>query len=214
MIIKDKHQIYNYSLIPLEISWMLQKTLLAKCFKHIIKKDTFLLVKHPLVFTLNYYTNKEFLRPIFSWHHNSLHKIDRGGKITCHAPGQIVVYLVINLTNYDKDLHWYIYTIEELIIQLLSTYNILAYRIKGLTGVWVKEQKITSIGIKISRWISLHGFSINLCINLDNFKKIIPCGISYKKVCSLDNLLFFTSEARLKWKLTQLFKTFFFKIVK
>nr|WDA98830.1 lipoate biosynthesis protein B [Sciadococcus taiwanensis] len=206
MTLRNKYIIYNYSLIPLEISWIFQKSLVNQYLQCILNKETFLLLKHPIIFTLGHNANKSFLAPNFKWQNSSLHKIERGGEITCHSPGQIVVYMIINLVSYKKDLHWYVSILEGLIIHLLKNYNILASRIKGLTGVWVGEYKIASIGIKISKWLSMYGFSINFCLNLKYFQNIIPCGLLNKKICNVSHVLSLTSEAQFKGELKKILK--------
>ena len=106
-----------------------------------------------------------------------LFKIDRGGEVTCHMPGQIVAYLVLDLNNFKKDLNWYLRKIEKIIIKVLGNFNIYSTTKKGFTGVWIGDKKIASIGIGCKRWVTIHGFSINVNCELANFKKIIPCGI-------------------------------------
>ena len=104
-------------------------------------------------------------------------KINRGGEVTCHMPGQLVVYLVLDLNNYKKDLNWYLRTIEEIIIKILYQFNINSSRRNGFTGVWCGNKKIASIGIGCKRWITIHGFALNVNCSLKNFDNIIPCGI-------------------------------------
>ena len=104
-------------------------------------------------------------------------KIDRGGEVTCHMPGQLVTYLVLDLKNFKKDLNWYLRKIEETIIKILGTFNIECHSREGFTGVWVGNKKIASIGIGCKRWITINGFSINIDCELENFNKIVP--VSY-----------------------------------
>ena len=104
-------------------------------------------------------------------------KINRGGEVTCHMPGQLVVYLVLDLNNYKKDLNWYLRKIEEIIIKILYQFNINSSRRNGFTGVWCGNRKIASIGVGCKRWITIHGFSLNVNCNLEYFESIIPCGI-------------------------------------
>jgi len=107
----------------------------------------------------------------------NIFKINRGGEVTCHMPGQLVVYLVLDLNNYKKDLNWYLRTLEEIIIKILKNFNIDSSRKKGFTGVWCGNKKIASIGIGCKRWITIHGFSLNVNCSLNHFESIIPCGI-------------------------------------
>ena len=116
-------------------------------------------------------------------------KTNRGGRITFHGPGQIMFYFVINLNKKKKDIRWFINVIEKTIIQTLSDYNITSKGDKKDIGIWVKlnnkERKIASIGIKIKKWIAYHGFALNYSVNIEKFKKIIPCGIKNKKIINI-----------------------------
>ncbi|VEP11489.1 Octanoyltransferase (fragment) [Hyella patelloides LEGE 07179] len=94
-------------------------------------------------------------------------------------------YPILNLKYYQQDLHWYLRQLEEVIIQVLSRYDLEGYRIPGLTGVWLEGKKIAAIGIKVRRWITMHGFAINICPDLTGFREITPCGIKDKSVGSL-----------------------------
>ena len=111
-------------------------------------------------------------------------KTNRGGKITLHNPGQQIVYFVINLNKRKRDIRNLIKQIENTIINLLKIYNIKSYSDRKNIGIWVKRKKIAAIGIRVSRWIAYHGFSINIKNNLNDYKKIIPCGLDNRKVTS------------------------------
>ncbi len=113
----------------------------------------------------------------------------RGGDVTYHGPGQMVGYPILDLKPDRCDVHKYVRDIEEVIIRSCADYGIRAGRISGLTGVWVGHEKIAAIGIRISRWITSHGFAFNLATNLDYFRLIVPCGISDRGVTSLERLL-------------------------
>ena len=116
-------------------------------------------------------------------------KTNRGGKITFHGPGQIMFYFVINLNKKKKDIRWFINVIEKTIIQTLSDFNITSKGDKKDIGIWVKsnnkERKIASIGIKIKKWVAYHGFALNYSVNIEKFKKIIPCGIKNKQIINI-----------------------------
>ena len=114
-------------------------------------------------------------------------KSNRGGKITLHNPGQKIVYFVINLNKRKKDIRKFINSIEKSIIQFLENYNINAKNDKKNIGIWVKDKKIAAIGIRVSRWVAYHGCSINISNNLNQYLKIIPCGLDNKKVTSILN---------------------------
>jgi lipoyl(octanoyl) transferase len=118
----------------------------------------------------------------------SYYEIDRGGDITYHGPGQLVVYPIFDLNNYYKDTHRFLRELEETVIQTLSEYNIEGYREEEFTGVWVEDKKICAIGIKVSKWITMHGLAFNINNDLSYFDKIIPCGIFHKDVTSLSEI--------------------------
>ncbi len=114
-------------------------------------------------------------------------KTKRGGKITLHNPGQQIVYFVINLNRRKRDIRNLVKQIENTIIKFLKLYKIDSYADKKDIGIWVKKKKIAAIGIRVSRWVAYHGFSINIKNNLKDYEKIIPCGLNNKKVTSLKN---------------------------
>jgi lipoyl(octanoyl) transferase len=115
--------------------------------------------------------------------------IDRGGDITYHGPGQIVGYPILDLNNYYLDTHKYLRDVEEVLILTLKDFQIHGTRSDGMTGVWVGNNKIAAIGVKISRWITMHGFAFNVNTDLSYFDRIIPCGIFHKGVTSLQQVL-------------------------
>tara|TARA_Y100001970_G_scaffold216992_1_gene265704 strand:+ start:268 stop:873 length:606 start_codon:yes stop_codon:yes gene_type:complete len=114
-------------------------------------------------------------------------RTNRGGKITMHNPGQQIVYFVINLNLRKKDVRNLVRQIENAIIEFLKIYEIEAYSDKKNIGIWVKGRKIAAIGIRISRWVAYHGFSINIKNNLSEYEKIMPCGLDHNKMTSLKN---------------------------
>jgi len=118
------------------------------------------------------------------------HKINRGGDITYHGPGQIVGYPILDLDNFFTDIHLYLRTLEEAVILTLKDYNIQAGRYPGFTGVWLdadndKARKICALGVRCSRWVTMHGFAFNVNTDLEYFKNIVPCGIDDKDVTSM-----------------------------
>lgn len=122
------------------------------------------------------------------------YKINRGGDITYHGPGQIVGYPILDLDNFFTDIHLYLRTLEEAVILTLSDYGIDAGRYPGFTGVWIdadndKARKICALGVRCSRWVTMHGFAFNVNTNLDYFKNIVPCGIDDKDVTSVQREL-------------------------
>lgn len=157
-----------------------------------------LFCEHPHVYTLgksgnesNLTIKKEDLASIGATYHH----INRGGDITYHGPGQLVGYPILDLENFFTDIHQYMRLLEEAVIQTLAEFNITAGRIKGLTGVWLdidddkKARKICALGVKTSRWVTLHGFALNVNANLAYFNNMIPCGITDKAVTSMEKEL-------------------------
>ncbi|WP_316826711.1 lipoyl(octanoyl) transferase LipB [Pedobacter miscanthi] len=144
------------------------------------------------------------------------YKINRGGDITYHGPGQIVGYPILDLDNFFTDIHLYLRTLEEAVILTLKDYGIEAGRYPGYTGVWLdanneKARKICAMGVRCSRWVTMHGFAFNVNVNLDYFKNIVPCGIDDKAVTSLANELGYQPDMaevkeRLKNHIANLFK--------
>jgi lipoyl(octanoyl) transferase len=112
-------------------------------------------------------------------------RTNRGGKITLHNPGQKIIYFVLNLNNRKKDIRKFINTIETTIIEFLKILKINAIKDKKNIGIWVKGKKIAAIGLRVSRWVAFHGFSINISNNLNDYLKIVPCGLDNKKVTSV-----------------------------
>ena len=141
------------------------------------------ILEHPLTFTagIRAKENEVLDKKI------KLIKTNRGGKITLHSPGQKVIYFVLNLNNRKKDIRRLVNAIETSIISFLNIYEIDAVSDKNNIGIWVKQKKIASIGIKVKSWIAYHGCSINIKNNLNYYKKIIPCGLNNKNVTSLKN---------------------------
>ena len=181
----------NLGIVDYKPAWDLQHRLFEQRGKDEIG-DTLLLLEHPNTYTLgkvadknNLIADAEFLEK----NDFSIFEIDRGGDITYHGPGQLVGYPIIKLDNWKKDSHLYLRNLEEVIIKTCSDYGLTAGRKKGLTGVWIDNRKICAIGIKISRWITMHGFAFNVNTNLSLFEGIIPCGIKDKEVTSLQKEL-------------------------
>lgn len=153
-----------------------------------------LLCEHPNVYTLGKSGNeKNLLLPVeqLTGINATYYPINRGGDITYHGPGQLVVYPVIDLENFFTDIHKYMRTLEEAVIQTLGEFGIRASRISGLTGVWIEDRKICAFGVKTSRWVTMHGLALNVNTDLGYFKNIIACGIEdeSKTVTSMEKEL-------------------------
>ena len=187
-------KIFDYSdlgFIDYKEAWDLQKSIFNKRLSGEIP-DTFFMLEHPHTYTLgkvaekeNLISNDDQLKELGI----SVYEIDRGGDITYHGPGQIVGYPIINLKDWKEDTHEYLRGLEEIMIQSCSHYGISSERNSKYTGVWIGNRKIAAIGIKVSRWITMHGFAFNVNTDLNYFGGIIPCGIKDKDVSSLQKEL-------------------------
>ncbi|MEE3715358.1 lipoyl(octanoyl) transferase LipB [Tumidithrix elongata RA019] len=175
--------------IPYLTAWQWQRELMLARQQDSQLSDVLLLMEHPPVYTLGQGSSLEFLKFDLSNPEIECHRIERGGEVTYHAPGQIVGYPILNLNAYKRDLHWYLRQLEQVIIHVLEQYSLSPSRIQGLTGVWVDGQKIAQIGIKVSRWITMHGFALNVNMDLAGFERIVPCGISDRTCCSLSQFI-------------------------
>ncbi|RAJ22006.1 lipoyl(octanoyl) transferase LipB [Pedobacter cryoconitis] len=153
--------------------------------------------EHPHVYTLGKSGHAEYLlldEEGLKEKNATYYKTNRGGDITYHGPGQIVGYPILDLDNFFTDIHLYLRTLEEAVILTLAEYGITAGRYTGFTGVWLdadneKARKICALGVRCSRWVTMHGFAFNVNADLDYFKNIIPCGIDDKDVTSMQREL-------------------------
>lgn len=197
-----KHRLIVCSVgrIEYEAAWDLQKRLQARLIAakrsdppedlpHLL-----LLVEHPPVYTLGKSgdaSNLLLSQDGLEQHGASFHHIDRGGDITYHGPGQIVGYPILDLDDFYHDIHRYLRDLEETIIRACADYGVIGDRVKGRTGVWVGpdekgfERKICAMGIRCSRWVTMHGFAFNVNTDLSYFSHIVPCGITDRSVTTL-----------------------------
>ena len=151
-----------------------------------LKKEFIWILEHPTTFTGGIRSKEsEILDKRIK-----VVKTNRGGKITLHNPGQRIIYFVINLNERKKDIRLFINTIEKSIIEVLKKYKIKAYSDRKNIGIWVKNKKISAIGVRVKNWIAYHGCSININNNLSDYKKIVPCGLNNKMVTSFKDLGF------------------------
>ena len=156
--------------------------------------DVLLLVEHPHVLTLGVRGDGGRSHILASDEALAARGVDvletgRGGDITYHGPGQIVGYPIIDLKPDRCDVHRYVRDLEEVLIRVAAEYDLAGERVQGLTGVWVRGEKIAAIGVRIARWITSHGFALNVTTDLDYFNLIVPCGIADRGVTSLGTLL-------------------------
>jgi lipoyl(octanoyl) transferase len=156
------------------------------------RPDTLILLAHPPVVTVGRGSHAENMRlseEELRGRGIALWETDRGGDVTYHGPNQVVGYVIFDLRDHGQDLHRFLRQIEGGVLRALGTFGVEGRRIPGLTGVWVGERKVCAIGIKVSRWISMHGFALNVDDDLSGFEAIVPCGIQDRGVTSLQGLL-------------------------
>lgn len=182
MIVED------WGLIDFNEAWRRQREL-SDAILHRDHPDTLVFCQHPPVITLGRNTQSGSVlasRELLQGMGVDVIDINRGGEATIHNPGQLVGYPIFNLQRSKPDLHWFLRTIEQCIIDALGEFDIDAGRVDGLTGVWIEQQKkVCAIGIHCSRWVTSHGFALNVANSLDLFSMIIPCGITERGVTSM-----------------------------
>jgi lipoyl(octanoyl) transferase len=182
-------RLYIQDSLPYAIAWDWQRSLVAERRQNPELEDILILLEHPPVYTLGQGARLEFLKfdpKLVDW---ETFRVERGGEVTYHCPGQLVGYPILNLNYHRQDLHWYLRQLEEVVIRVLAVYGLRGERSSGFTGVWLEGRKVAAIGIKVSRWITMHGFALNVCPDLSGFERIIPCGISDKPVGSLEQFI-------------------------
>lgn len=201
---KNKRVIFeDWGLLDYQAAWDKQETIFSATIKTKVENRTngannpvpnhLIFVEHPHVYTLGKSGQQENLlldENGLQEKNATFYKINRGGDITYHGPGQIVGYPILDLDNFFTDIHRYLRTLEQAVIDTLSEYDIQSGRYPGYTGVWLdadneKARKICALGVRCSRWVTMHGFAFNVNTDLDYFKNIIPCGIDDKAVTTL-----------------------------
>jgi lipoyl(octanoyl) transferase len=187
---------------PLEVHWLgtvpyadgldLQKRLVEQRKTDTIP-DQLLLLEHPPVITLGVKTRDDRSHIVATPQALEDEGVEvfasgRGGDVTYHGPGQLVGYPIVDLRPDRCDVHRYVRDLEEMLIRAVATFDVVAHRTAGLTGIWVGESKLAAIGVRIARWITSHGFALNVTTKLEHFNLIVPCGIADKGVTSLEQL--------------------------
>lgn len=207
---KNKDVIFqDWGLMDYQLAWDKQEAIFAETVDlktqnrnngtEIAVPNHLIFVEHPHVYTLGKSGKPENLlldELGLKQKNATYHKINRGGDITYHGPGQLVGYPILDLDNFFTDIHLYLRTLEEAIILTLADYGISSGRYTGFTGVWLdadneKARKICALGVRCSRWVTMHGFAFNVNTDLNYFKNIIPCGIDDKDVTSMERELGF-----------------------
>ena len=187
--------------------WELQKKLHSKRVERKIS-DVILFLEHDHVYTFGKNANTDLLldsKP----NDADVFQIDRGGQVTYHGPGQLVGYPILDLHNYQKSVSWYMRNLEGVIIYALKKLGLKASRKEDLTGVWIGDEKICALGVRLSRWVTMHGFALNLNPDMKYFDGMIPCGIFNYGVTSLDELGFDISMKELIDNLASSFSILF-----
>lgn len=150
--------------------------------------DTVLLLEHPPVLTMGRSAKKQHVlapREVLEARGISVHEVGRGGDVTYHGPGQLVAYPIIDLKPDRKDVRKYVSSLEEAMIRSCADFGLNARRVQGLNGAWIGERKVGAVGVRISRWVTMHGLALNVNSDLNHFEMIVPCGIEDRGVTSL-----------------------------
>ena len=171
--------------VPYEEAFALQTKILEQKIAAPDAPDELLLLEHDPVYTMGRTPDLASLRDETQLPHPVV-RINRGGQATYHGPGQLVGYPILDLRRRGQDLHRYLRAMEEALIALCGDFEVVAQRRDALTGVWVGERKIASIGVGVKRWVSMHGFALNVCGDLAPFTHITPCGIAGVEMTSLE----------------------------
>ena len=190
---KNRHpcQAFRLGVIPYEDAFRLQNNLSQARFRREVQ-DILLLLQHPPVITMGRSgKDKNILASSTALQEKEIQIVytDRGGDVTYHGPGQLVAYPILSLRLYGLGVPDYVWSLEEVVIRLLARFGISAGRIEKLRGVWVGEEKVCSLGVHLSRWISKHGLALNVNTNLDPFRLINPCGMSQCRMTSMAKIL-------------------------
>ncbi|MEG4803595.1 lipoyl(octanoyl) transferase LipB [Microcoleus sp. ARI1-B5] len=188
-VIPEPCLLLDWGLVPYSQAWEIQQKLVQERRDNPDLPDVLILLEHPPVYTLGLGSKLDFVKFDPGQTGPQLHRVERGGEVTYHCPGQLVGYPILNLRRHQQDLHWYLRQLEEVLLGVLFVCGLKGSRVPGMTGVWVDGCKVGAIGIKVSRWITMHGFALNVCPDLAGFGQIVPCGIADKPVGSLEQFI-------------------------
>ena len=183
----NRIKIIDLGFLDYKNSWNYQKELQKKVLIGDCS-DSIIFVEHDSVYTFGKNSDKSNLM-VSKDSKIKIYETERGGEITYHGPGQIVCYPILNLKNFKQSVTWYMRALEEVIIETLKLLNIKATRKDGLTGVWVKDEKIGAQGVRMTKWVTMHGFALNVNTDLRFFNDIIPCGIKDFGVTSIEKII-------------------------
>lgn len=183
---KELIRFVNLGEKPYEETLALQRKLVEQLHSESGGDDVVLLVEHPHVFTVG--RKKDAMQNVLNPGDIPVIEIERGGDVTYHGPGQLVIYPIMNLEAIHTHLDFYLRSLEDIIIRTLSRWGIKGSKVKGYTGVWVGEKKIASIGIAVKKWITFHGIALNVNTDLTQFSKIQPCGLNSEVMTSMQTI--------------------------
>jgi lipoyl(octanoyl) transferase len=179
-------EVIDAGMVPYDDALAWQRRLAAERIAGSLDHDVLLLLEHPPVITLGRASRAGHLvRP----GDVPVIEVERGGDVTFHGPGQLVGYPILDLSGYRQDLHWYLRSLEHVLIAALATLGIPAERRAGYTGVWTRGRKIASIGVHVKQWVTWHGFALNVATDLAYFSRIVPCGIEGVTMTSVEREL-------------------------
>ncbi|MCK5552880.1 MAG: lipoyl(octanoyl) transferase LipB [Deltaproteobacteria bacterium] len=183
--------VIDIDLMEYRRAWDFQRKVVAAKLESDLP-DILILLEHNPVITLGRRGNRQYIRAspeVLAARGINTYHVERGGEVTYHGPGQIVGYPILNLRNWRRDVSWYIFNLEEVLIRTLSDFGIEGSRNRLNRGVWVGDSKIGSIGVAITRWVTYHGFSLNVSPDMNHYRLITPCGLEGTEVTSIERFL-------------------------
>ena len=177
------------ALVPFEQAWRDQRRWQQRLLEDDAAPEAVWILQHPACYTLGRGASTEHLHFDPSQPPAPLHRIDRGGEVTHHRPGQLVAYPVLDLRRHQTDLHWYMRQLEQVLIDVLAQLGLNGQRLPGLTGLWLDNRKVAAIGVGCRRWITQHGLALNVSCDLAGFDQVTPCGLKGRAVGCLSDWL-------------------------
>ena len=177
------------ALVPFEQAWRDQRRWQQRLLEDDAAPEAVWILQHPACYTLGRGASTEHLHFDPSQPPAPLHRIDRGGEVTHHRPGQLVAYPVLDLRRHQTDLHWYLRQLEQVLIDVLAQLGLNGQRLPGLTGLWLDNRKVAAIGVGCRRWITQHGLALNVSCDLAGFDQVTPCGLKARSVGRLSDWL-------------------------
>ena len=177
------------ALVSFEQAWRDQRRWQQRLLEDDAAPEAVWILQHPACYTLGRGASTEHLHFDPSQPPAPLHRIDRGGEVTHHRPGQLVAYPVLDLRRHQTDLHWYMRQLEQVLIDVLAQLGLNGQRLPGLTGLWLDNRKVAAIGVGCRRWITQHGLALNVSCDLAGFDQVTPCGLKGRAVGRLSDWL-------------------------